>query len=330
MSGTLTASTAALVVCVTALPCVRAIATRWRIFDDFGPLKIHRRPISRLGGLGILLGVLAGLAFSNVDPANELVWPFLALLLVWFTGLWDDLHGLSPLLRLFVQFAAGLLLWFGGWGIVLPGEPWLGAPLTCLFVSAFMNALNWLDGTDGLAAGVVAVVMVGFIGVGREVGVVVGLLSASVLGSVLGFLFFNFPPALIFMGESGSNTLGFLLAFLSFEYYRRTGAPDLQLLVPLSFAALPLGDAALAILRRLRANRSPFQGDRQHFYDLLLQRGWTPCRVALSCYSVTATLVLAGWFIHYRANSLYILIFALLIGSLVVVATHLGVLRRPD
>lgn len=323
-------STAALVVCAVALPSVRAAAIRWRLFDDFGPLKIHRRPISRLGGFGILLGVLAGLAFSSMDLASELVWPFLALFLVWFTGLWDDLRGLSPLVRLLVQFAAGLLLWFGGWGLVFPGGPWLGALLTCLFVSAFVNALNWLDGTDGLAAGVVAVVMVGFIGVGQEAGSVAGILSASVLGSVLGFLLFNFPPARIFMGESGSNTLGFLLAFLSLDYYRSTGAPDLQLLVPLAFAALPLGDAAVAILRRLRARRSPFHGDRQHFYDVLLQRGWTPRRVALSCYGVTATLVLAGWLIHYRADFFYLFLFAVLTGCLVMVTTCLGVLRKRD
>ncbi|MGA7915650.1 MAG: hypothetical protein WCA00_10475 [Candidatus Acidiferrales bacterium] len=124
-------------------------------------------------------------------------------------------------------------------------------------------------------------------------------LAWSLLGACAAFLIFNFPPAKIFMGDSGSSTLGFCVAFLGLDFIAsksaNTTATATLLIFPLLLAALPLVDAFLAILRRLQSGRSAFQGDRRLFYDLLLAAGWTTRRVAITCYLLTALLAGVAW-----------------------------------
>src|SRR5262249_36507533 len=122
-----------------------------------------------------------------------------------------------------------------------------------------------------------------------------GAVSWSLLGACLGFLAYNFPPARIFMGDSGSTVLGVLIAFLSLDFYRVHHHLGSHWLLPLVFAALPLMDFFLAVIRRLRKRVSPFSGDRGHFYDLLLDRGWSSMHVALGAYAVTGGLLVVGW-----------------------------------
>jgi UDP-GlcNAc:undecaprenyl-phosphate/decaprenyl-phosphate GlcNAc-1-phosphate transferase len=153
-------------------------------------------------------------------------------------------------------------------------------------------ALSFLDGADGLTAGVTGIIALGYlIFAGTVLGVVGHALAFSLLGACLGFLLFNFPPAKIFMGDSGGEVLGFSVAFRSLDFITTKGATAAvpSLMFPILAAALPLFDALLAILRRVESGRSPFDGDRRHFYDLLLSAGWSPRRVALS-YLLTALL----------------------------------------
>jgi UDP-GlcNAc:undecaprenyl-phosphate GlcNAc-1-phosphate transferase len=120
----------------------------------------------------------------------------------------------------------------------------------------------------------------------------------SLLGACVGFLFFNFPPAKMFMGDSGSTVLGFSVAFLGLDLINghSEGGVARALLFSFLIAALPLLDALLVVARRVASGRSPFRGDRGHFYDFLLAGGWTARRVAISCYFLTACLGLLGWF----------------------------------
>ncbi|MFZ0883486.1 MAG: MraY family glycosyltransferase [Candidatus Acidiferrales bacterium] len=168
-------------------------------------------------------------------------------------------------------------------------------------MTARVFAFNFLDGADGLAAGVTSVIAFAYILFpGASLGAVGYALAWSLLGASAAFLVFNFPPAKIFMGDSGSSALGFSVAFLGLDFIgaksaNSTTAAPTALIFPLLVAALPLADAVFAILRRLESGRSPFQGDRRHFYDLLLAAGWAARRVAITCYLLTALLAGLAW-----------------------------------
>jgi UDP-GlcNAc:undecaprenyl-phosphate GlcNAc-1-phosphate transferase len=277
------------------LPFILWFARRHELYDPPGPLKIHTTLTPRLGGVAITAGLAAGTTVSGVEPVGSGM-VSLSLLLVWGTGLIDDLFGLSTSIRLIIQATAGVFVWRAGWSVPIGHAGW-NLLATVLFIICFINALNMLDGADGLAAGVSSIVVIGFIFLtsqyldpwGRAV-------EFSLLGSCVGFLLFNFPPAKLFMGDSGSNVLGFVLAVLALNFYRRTSANYVSLLVPILFAGIPLLDAAFAVVRRLSRRLSPFAGDREHSFDLLLRFGWSARKVALALYALTAIFVIAGLF----------------------------------
>jgi UDP-GlcNAc:undecaprenyl-phosphate/decaprenyl-phosphate GlcNAc-1-phosphate transferase len=277
------------------LPIILRFARKHELYDPSGPLKIHTTPTPRLGGAAITAGLLAGTAVSAVGATGSVL-VYFSLLLVWVAGLIDDLFGLSPSVRLIIQAAAGVLTWRAGWSVPIGHAGW-NLLATILFIVCFINALNMLDGADGLAAGVSSIIALGFIlstpshfdAWGRALGF-------SFLASCISFLLFNFPPAKIFMGDSGSTVLGFVLAVLALNFYRQRSANHVSVLVPLLFAGVPLLDAAFAIVRRLSRGISPFAGDREHSYDLLLKCGWSARKVAFALYALTAMLVTVGLF----------------------------------
>jgi UDP-GlcNAc:undecaprenyl-phosphate GlcNAc-1-phosphate transferase len=277
------------------LPFMLSFAWKYKLYDPSGPLKIHTVPTPRLGGVAITAGIVAGTVVSAA-PAAGSGKVYVSLVLVWGAGLMDDLFGLSPWFRLIIQSGAGVLVWLAGWSVPI-GHPGLSLLATILFIVCFVNALNMLDGADGLAAGVSSIMALGFIFLtlpnldpwGRAV-------AFSFLGSCISFLLLNFPPARIFMGDSGSNVLGLVLSLLALNFYRRASANHASVVVPLVFAGVPLLDAAFAVVRRLSRGLSPFAGDREHFYDLLLRCGWSARKVAFTSYALTAMLVAVGLF----------------------------------
>lgn len=181
-----------------------------------------------------------------------------------------------------------------------------------------------------MAAGVAGVIAGAYVALPGAVGDPFVLAVAwSVVGTCVGFLLFNFPPATIFLGDNGSNFLGFGIAFLGLDFYRSStaiGAP--RYFFPVLVAALPLLDAALAVIRRLRNLRSPFYGDRFHIYDLLLARGWSSRRVALACYGITFALAVGGWLGMRGGVTRSLVILAVSMCALLVGAIRLGALRR--
>jgi UDP-GlcNAc:undecaprenyl-phosphate GlcNAc-1-phosphate transferase len=321
------AAAVALIAALLLTPLVRLVCLRLHLYDLPGPLKIHSHPIPRLGGIALTLGLVLALSFSSYF-AEFPCWPlFIGLALIWLTGFADDLRGLSSWFRLITQIASATLLWHEGWRVPLLGGIfcWLA---TCLLVIAFVNALNFLDGADGLAAGTVALIALGYValpaGMLNHLGIA---LAWSLLGGSTAFLAYNFPPARIFLGDSGSTVLGFSLAFLALDSFRANASANSPPSFPIIFAALPLLDAGLAVLRRLRHRGSPLSGDRRHFYDLLLARGWSQRTVALTCYSLTAALVAAGWWSVRVGVAQGVMISAICSGALVAAGLRLGSLR---
>jgi len=284
---------------IAVIPLVRRFCIRWGLYDLNGPLKIHVGAIPRLGGVAIALSLVAGVVFNHQFEAIQ-ARPFLiALGLIWTVGFVDDIQRLSPILRLAIQIAGGVLLWYGGWRLPWFENPAINLAGVCLLAVVFINAFNFLDGADGLCAGVTGIIAAGYIFLpGVALSGLGSLVAWSLLGASLGFLFFNFPPnAIIFMGDSGSTVFGFCIAFLGLDFCRSNAVnPNrITVLFPIAVAALPLFDATLAVLRRLRGRNSLLLGDREHFYDRLMGLGWTPRRVALATYVLTAaTCAIAG------------------------------------
>jgi len=321
-----TAGAAAFVLVVLLVPVIMRLCRRWRLFDSPGPLKIHAQPVPRLGGVAIALALFAAPLLCG-RVSIESGWPYFAgLALIWIGGLVDDVRGLSPVIRLASQIAAGALVWRGGWHLPLFGDGALDLAATCLFVGVFANAFNFLDGSDGLASGVAGIIAAAYVALpaGSPFGHAV---AWSLAGACAAFLIFNFPGAKLFMGDSGSTALGFTIAFLGINLYRSVGAAGPSLLFPLWVAALPLLDAILAVIRRLLGRASIFYGDRKQIYDLMLARGWSARRVAFACYGITAGLAVVGWMAVRTGSARFYLFSAPILAALVLAAIRLGSLE---
>jgi UDP-GlcNAc:undecaprenyl-phosphate GlcNAc-1-phosphate transferase len=321
----LLAAGSAFLVCLVLLPPIRAVALRLRLYDALGPLKIHTRAIPRLGGIAIVWALLIGVALTSF--ALHIAGPprgfFLGLSIIWVVSLVDDLRPLSPYFRLAAQIAAAVVAWRTEHSFTVQGSALLGLVFTIFWVVLFVNALNFLDGADGVAAGVSAIVALGLFFTGMTAIPSSPLLAGALLGSCLGFLVFNFPPASIFMGDSGSTAVGFVIAFMGLHFFRTTGAPK-SLVIVAVLAGLPLADLAFAVVRRMRQRAHLFSGDRRHFYDLLLLRHYSPRQVGLTCYLLSAIFVGIGCLGVHLSLLPFAAAIAVLGATVVVAGTALG------
>jgi UDP-GlcNAc:undecaprenyl-phosphate GlcNAc-1-phosphate transferase len=297
---------AALAVTLVLTPAVRALALRLGALDQPGPRRVHQQPVPTLGGLAMgaaVLGVAWAAHFTH-EPvralgAQPLAGLTLASLLVMALGVADDLRGLAPLLKLGVQgLAAGILVGFGfgipsltnplGGGQIATGP--YDAALTVGWVLLVTNAINLIDGLDGLAAGAVFIAAMTLWWVGRShADLYVMFLTACLAGSTLGFLRSNFPPARIFMGNTGSHFLGMMLAGLSLIENRK-GTTTLTLLFPLVAMGVPIVDSILAFGRRVVNRRPPFRGDSEHIHHRLLRIGLSPRSAVIVLWYLCAYL----------------------------------------
>ena len=279
--------------CLT--PLAKWIAVRAGATDVPNALSIHGRPIPRLGGPAIYVATLGGLLsgiYHNGDSGDlslgTLAGVLLGATVVHLVGVIEDVKGLGPPLRLALQLGGGLVAVAFGlqWGFVPVLA--LGVPIAIFYLLAGANAMNLLDGMDGLAAGVSAISSIFFVAFAllHSQGLP-GLMGASLAGSALGFLFYNFPRATTFMGDGGSLFLGFILASMALLLTSRPY--DLQGLVGPILILLPsVMDTGMAIARRIVKKRPILMGDRAHIYDILHTKGLSPTSVVLIMYGVSA------------------------------------------
>ncbi len=291
MPYSLTLALGALAVTLIATPAVMALARRIGALDRPGPRRIHDSPVPTLGGLALALAVLGvmWLGYTLPGPARQLdPHPLhgltLASLVILALGVVDDLRRLSPWIKLGGQAIAALVLAGFGFGIPALTNPFggelvtgaLDLPLTVAWVLIVTNAINLIDGLDGLASGAVLIASITLWYVGRtHSDFYVMFLSAPVIGATFGFLRFNFPPARIFMGDTGSQFLGLLLAAVSLLENRK-GTATITLLFPLVAMGLPIADGAIALVRRLTHSQPVFHGDSGHIHHRLLRLGLSP------------------------------------------------------
>jgi UDP-GlcNAc:undecaprenyl-phosphate GlcNAc-1-phosphate transferase len=327
------------VVCGALTPAVRRLAHRVGAVSQPGGRHVHERPTPRLGGLAIFVAFFApliGLFF--VDSADspvaqmfkgeprKVLGLFLGSLLMCGVGVVDDTRGLRATYKLLAQVAAGVIAFECGFeirGVSLPlvGELSMGifaAPVTVIWIVGLINAVNLIDGLDGLAAGVVFFAAVTNLVVGLVGGAdFVCLLMSSMLGAIFAFLFFNFNPARIFMGDSGSYFLGYVLAVTSLTGASQKASTAVALLAPVVALGVPIFDTLFTIVRRVLERRPLFSPDRGHIHHRLLDMGVTHRRAVLILYGVS--VVFTGLAIAISIGRSWEAGLAMLVASLVLI-----------
>lgn len=288
-------------------PIVRTIALRFGKVDLPSARKVHQQPIPRLGGISICTGTLGALLITCMLGALD-IFPHQAIpgivgvglgsICFFLIGLVDDLIGLSPITRLLWQFGVASLVWLIGVRIdflMLPGLGltqlgWISLPLTVIWLTGVVNAINWIDGLDGLASGVSSIAAIVLLIICLHAGqTAAALILVALSGSLLGFLFYNFNPAQIFMGDGGSYFIGFLLAGVGVIGPVKS-ATATSILIPFLVLGVPILDMSAVIITRLWAGSSPFKADRRHLHHRLLKAG-LPHRL-----SVLLIYTFALWF----------------------------------
>jgi len=292
---------------------------------------LHSTPLPRLGGVAIFLSfslsmLVAAIVASNTSslhasfPLKKLLTILLPATLVFLLGVYDDLYAAGPYLKFSVQAVAATMLFAGGLRIlnvpVLFGEhqlPWfIGLPFTILWVLAITNAFNLIDGLDGLAAGsALFSTLVAFVVALLTGYSLVTVMAIALAGAILGFLRYNFNPATIFLGDSGSLFIGFLLSALALAGAQK--APTIvAVAIPVVSFGLPILETSLSILRRLISGRPVFTADREHIHHKLLQHGLTHRQVVIVLYAVSAVFALLSLFLLWPTGSSLGLVLAVL------------------
>jgi UDP-GlcNAc:undecaprenyl-phosphate GlcNAc-1-phosphate transferase len=328
-------------------PLLRRFCQRYGLVD--APLdqrRVHRTAVPRLGGVAIFVSIIFSLSslllLNNLLAQNvrsELK-PILSLIgcgiLVLVVGAYDDLRGLKPWTKLIALVCITTLFFaLGGRieGLSIPFVGQVGLPplagfaLTLLWVVGVTNAFNLIDGVDGLAAGSALfsslVLMTNSLIQGNARVIVVAL---ALSGALAGFLRYNFNPASIFLGDSGSLLVGFVLAALSVQGSQKASTA-VAVAIPILAFGLPVVDTGVTVARRLLSGKPIFTGDREHIHHMLLARGWSQRRVALSLYAVSAGFgLVAMLFVNTGSGIPAVLLFV--IGAAIVLA--LGNLRYHE
>ena len=258
-----------------------------------GERKNHPNPVPYLGGVGLVLGVLSGLVFEY-PLASKVALIVLAATLLAAIGLVDDDRTVSPSFRLAAELLAATVATAAGLRIHATAIPILDFALTVIWIVGITNALNLLDNMDGLAAGITAVASAGVfvlaVGSGQPV---IATFAAATAGACLGFLAFNKPPASVFMGDSGSLFLGFVLAVITIDVDVALPTPR-GFLVPLMLLAIPVTDTTMVTVARLRRHRSVLQGGRDHLSHRLVARGTSPRQAVAKLLGLEAILALVA------------------------------------
>jgi UDP-GlcNAc:undecaprenyl-phosphate GlcNAc-1-phosphate transferase len=291
---------AALGIVILLTPAVGGMARMLGVVDEPGARRLNRRAVPRLGGLALFFGIFVP-ALAFLPLGRETKGLLLGAAVATTVGAVDDFRGLVWWEKLGGQIAAaaiptGFGIWVHRFTFPVVGvhalPEWVGVPLTVLWIVAIMNMVNFLDGLDGLAAGVCAISGFTFCLIALSLGRPdTAILAAVVLGACVGFLRHNFYPARIFMGDSGALLLGFILGALSVQGLLKTAAVA-TLLFPLIVLAIPIIDTSFVVAKRLKYGRPVYTADTWHLHHRFMNIGFSQRRAAVTMWAWCA--VLAG------------------------------------
>ena len=266
--------------------------------------RMHKVPIPRMGGLAIFLAfLLSVLVFADIDRQMQGI--LLGSIMIVILGVLDDIMALKALPKLFVQTAAGVAVWHGC-TIQFVSNPnvfseatylnlgWLSIPVTIIWIVAITNAVNFIDGLDGLAVGVSAISTASLIVVALMVKEVnIAIILCALFGACLGFIPYNMNPAKIFMGDTGATFLGYILATLSVTGLFKMYA-IISFAVPFLILGVPIFDICFAFLRRIAKGQNPMKADRGHVHHRLIDMGFSQKQAVAISYMLAAILGLAA------------------------------------
>ena len=309
---------AAFITTFLAVPLVKRLAIKLDAVDYPSKRRINTKPIPRLGGTAVFLGLVVACTVQILGtwylgwppvlvphPRLHISYPMVALsfTVIFATGAIDDVFQLTPKQKLAGQVLAALIACIGGLkiGVIVnpfaPGEimlGWLAYPITVIYLVAFTNIINLIDGLDGLAVGVSAISTASLIVIAlmvKEVNIVIIL--CALFGACLGFIPYNMNPAKIFMGDTGSTFLGYILATLSITGLFKMYA-IISFAVPFLILGIPIFDICFAFLRRIAHGQNPMKADRGHFHHRLIDMGFSQKQSVAIAYMLTGMLGLAA------------------------------------
>ena len=316
-------------------PIAKKIAIHVGALDYPNERKIHKKPMPRLGGLAIYIAFLIGYALFgeiNTQMISILIGGFILIL----TGIFDDIKPIKARYKLLAQIFAALFVVIYGevyfteislFGLKFYINEYLSYFISALFIVAITNSINIIDGLDGLAAGVssiyfLTIAIIAFLL--NQIGGLDIILSLIMLGSTLGFLVYNFPPARIFMGDTGSLFLGYMISIIALLGFKITTITSL--IVPLCILAIPIFDTLFAILRRLLKHQNIGVADKEHFHHQLLKMRYSPTKSILIIYFINILFAAVSIFYVLGDNKIAIAIYVALMILLLFVVLKTDIL----
>jgi UDP-GlcNAc:undecaprenyl-phosphate/decaprenyl-phosphate GlcNAc-1-phosphate transferase len=332
-----------LVICFFAsillTPLVKKLAFKIGATDKPNHRKVHSRIMPRLGGLAIFLSFLIGILI--MDPSDELLGEYhlsivIAGFIIILTGMLDDVREISPKIKLLGQVAAAaVVVIYGGLQVEFINLPFGGIidfgyfsiPFTMIWIIGITNAINLIDGLDGLAGGVSSIALISIAGMSLATGnPYVTIMALIVAASTVGFLFFNFHPAKIFMGDTGALFLGYIISVLSLLGYKNI--TFVSLIIPVIILGVPISDTFFAIIRRL-VNKQPLSApDKSHLHHCLLKSGFTHRQTVLLIYFMAALFGLAAFIFSQATVWGSILVILAILITIELVVESIGLIRE--
>ena len=340
----------ALLVSMIVMPAVILLAQRTGAMDAPNARKVHKKPIPRIGGLGIYAGFMAAIIFVAVkfgldgEQFKETVGLIVSGSLIVALGLLDDYKNLPAKVKLAGQILAAAVLvlifdvridfitdphgeyiYFDNFPI-----PYLAVPVTMFWLVGLTNTVNLIDGLDGLAAGVASIASFTIMLIALEQNfVLVAVLTAALAGAAVGFLKYNFNPAEIFMGDTGSMFLGFMLAGISVTGAVKSVAA-IALVVPIFALGLPILDTTFAIVRRIRGGVPIFKPDKGHLHHRLLSVGFTQRQAVLLMYVISALFGLSAIALTAVSSQIAVIILLVVVAAIIYGVRKLGIARPAN
>ena len=317
-------------VCI-ATPILIKIGLRFGFVDQVNQRKIHRGAIPRIGGIGISLGTLLPIFLLcfffrsgvEIKTTNNMMLYFGGGLAISLLGLVDDIKGVNAKIKLLFQIVIAFFATQHGALIESLPMPWgrlelgvFGYALTIFWIIGIINAFNLIDGMDGLSSGITlfSSLTLAMLAIANEY-LPTALVALALAGAVTGFLIYNFNPARIFMGDSGSMFIGYILAVLSLRSQSKAHAV-VSIMVPIIAMGVPIIDTTLAFMRRILRHQSIFAADRQHIHHFLLSLGFNQRKTVLILYAVSVLFTILSMVMIFNKNVdtfLIVIIFTIIV-----------------
>ncbi len=326
----------ALLTALAMTPLAIRFAIKYHIVDQPNARKVHVKPVPRMGGVAIYAAFVVGVLALGVY-SRQIAALLVAGSMVMLVGFVDDVRGISPKVKLLGQLAAALVLVYGGsfrvqfitnpldGGLISLGI--LAVPVTVLWLVGISNAVNLIDGLDGLSAGVSAIAALCMAGVCLAQGnTLAAALAVILVGAAVGFLRYNFNPAKTFMGDCGSLFLGFILGAIAIMGLSK-GATIVSIFIPLIIMGIPIFDTFFAIIRRMFLHKPIFEADKGHLHHSLLSLGLSHKQTVLAIYAISLVMGLGAVLMAVLTSSQAVVILVLITIFTFAGAEKLGVLR---